>query len=458
MSKQDRQGVRTATDLERKYGFGKSFAEIMEIATDARNMAEKAEEGIEGLDHDEIFNLLTKDGALQGLYRGEDGDLYINASYIKAGIIKSPDGESLVINLDEGTIDATGSLKTEDVIWLGSYKGKAEMSGNVIKVECKDSSGEVVSGAYMTAGIDGAMIVSPTGFGMEYYVDGIIADEVMTTWGDNQIERVFGEMFPHTTKTIILNLTQATMNGQKGMWFVTLKKESEGNGFVIAQKQDYLKIVSMTKAMTNFLWGDWVMDGNFAPAGYGFGEEAATKAVSDCNDAKLTGLYKVNANSKNSPLTAATFLICESYSANSKKQTIFTNGSTTPVLATRTMSGGSWGNWEYINPPIAAGGEYRTIERWKGKAVYAKHIAQTMDVIGNASSYADYNVAHGISGFVNLVRVEANFNAQFNLPYMGANGDWYGIIEVNSTNIKLRCYKGTWTRPTLNATIYYTKE
>lgn len=35
--KQDRQGVRTATDLERKYGFGRTFAEIEGIATDARD-------------------------------------------------------------------------------------------------------------------------------------------------------------------------------------------------------------------------------------------------------------------------------------------------------------------------------------------------------------------------------------------------------------------------------------
>lgn len=35
--KQDRQGVRTAADLERKWQFGKQFAEIMGIALDARN-------------------------------------------------------------------------------------------------------------------------------------------------------------------------------------------------------------------------------------------------------------------------------------------------------------------------------------------------------------------------------------------------------------------------------------
>lgn len=36
-AKQDRQGVRTAADLERKYQFGKQFAEIVGIALDARD-------------------------------------------------------------------------------------------------------------------------------------------------------------------------------------------------------------------------------------------------------------------------------------------------------------------------------------------------------------------------------------------------------------------------------------
>lgn len=39
--KQDRQGVRTASDVERKYQFGKQFSEIMGIASDARNTSEE---------------------------------------------------------------------------------------------------------------------------------------------------------------------------------------------------------------------------------------------------------------------------------------------------------------------------------------------------------------------------------------------------------------------------------
>lgn len=42
MSKQDKIAPRTPADLERRYNFDKSFAEVMGIATDARNEAQEA--------------------------------------------------------------------------------------------------------------------------------------------------------------------------------------------------------------------------------------------------------------------------------------------------------------------------------------------------------------------------------------------------------------------------------
>lgn len=54
-SKQDRQGVRTATDLERKYQFGKTFAELMGIAMDARNKVDSVESSL----HSEIKEQYT---------------------------------------------------------------------------------------------------------------------------------------------------------------------------------------------------------------------------------------------------------------------------------------------------------------------------------------------------------------------------------------------------------------
>lgn len=42
---------------------------------------------VEALTHEDIFNLLTNDGAWQGIYRGSDGKLYINFTYARGGIL-----------------------------------------------------------------------------------------------------------------------------------------------------------------------------------------------------------------------------------------------------------------------------------------------------------------------------------------------------------------------------------
>lgn len=122
-SKQDAVAARTAADIERKYNFGKSFAEVMGLANDAQDAADRANDAAqkaeaavgnldEALTQEEIFNRLTKDGTMKGLYM-ENGELYINASYImtgefradliKAGIIKPTSGLT-EFDLDNGSL------------------------------------------------------------------------------------------------------------------------------------------------------------------------------------------------------------------------------------------------------------------------------------------------------------------------------------------------------------------
>ena len=46
MNKQDRQGARTPADLERKYNFGKTFAELMGLALDAQKSVSQVESSL----------------------------------------------------------------------------------------------------------------------------------------------------------------------------------------------------------------------------------------------------------------------------------------------------------------------------------------------------------------------------------------------------------------------------
>ena len=132
MSKQDRQPARTVTDFERKYQFGTKFAEVIGIAEEARTIASEAKDASsnpsENLTHEEVFNLLTKDGTLQGLYRGKDGDLYMNATYIKSGRIAGEMVDASTLDVSTGAkiagwaVDSnsihTGVLGGDGSMWL----------------------------------------------------------------------------------------------------------------------------------------------------------------------------------------------------------------------------------------------------------------------------------------------------------------------------------------------------
>lgn len=89
IKKQDIPASRTPADTERKYG-GK-FSEILGVAENARDEAKGAQNAVTELDkslgQDGIFNRLTNNGKAKGLYRDDEGNIYINADYIKSGTL-----------------------------------------------------------------------------------------------------------------------------------------------------------------------------------------------------------------------------------------------------------------------------------------------------------------------------------------------------------------------------------
>lgn len=100
MRKQDRQGVRLPADVERKWGFKKRFDNAMDAAAEASERAEKLNES---LDQEEVFNRLTNNGKAHGFFM-EDGQLYVNASYLVTGILQSLDKETFYLDLVNGVL------------------------------------------------------------------------------------------------------------------------------------------------------------------------------------------------------------------------------------------------------------------------------------------------------------------------------------------------------------------
>lgn len=116
-----------------------------------------------------------------------------------------------------------------------------------------------------------------------------------------------------------------------------------------------------------------------APDGFGLGGDAKVlTSADDVNTIGASGWYCwVNNNVPINAIgvTSLTIMRVDAYSSGVKVQTLY--GATDgvefimqPIVARRMIYGSKIGAWEYVNPPIQLGVEYRTTERYLGKPVY----------------------------------------------------------------------------------------
>lgn len=114
--------------------------------TAARNYAQQA---VRSQSQEDIFNRLTNGGTVQGIYL-EDGQIYINASYlksgtiaadlIKAGILQSADGKTFRLDLDNGTFTMEGSGR----FLSADAQTCIEVLGNELVLYSKDGEGQFI--------------------------------------------------------------------------------------------------------------------------------------------------------------------------------------------------------------------------------------------------------------------------------------------------------------------------
>ena len=109
-----------------------------------------------------------------------------------------------------------------------------------------------------------------------------------------------------------------------------------------------------------------------APVGFGLG--GATSEPDDLNDTTACGWYAFTASTANTPFSYGSLMVLNRY-GNQITQVAFNphmggNGE----ICIRHFYDGTWYEWEYINPPMKIGVEYRTTERINSKVVYLKNI------------------------------------------------------------------------------------
>lgn len=381
-------------------------------------------------------------GEIQGLYRDrEQTQPVFPLTKVKA--VSDDDGVGLNVLLDEMVYkgDAVGdaSVQPRDADTLGGhpaadYATQSFVTNKIAEAQISGGSGggSVDLSGYATKDEVNSKL-SKSGGTMTGWLkfDGTTIGHEWTTADGTKFQ-----VRPYTSG----NLFQIVTTPAGGSAIASLNVRNDGTVDVGKAPVDDMDVA--TKAYS---------DTNYAPLAASSGQG---KTITDCNSLYPSGFYRFDSGS-NLPFEYGTLIVSGRYTNNSNQIAMGNAGNNAGVVAIRANNNA----WSYINPLMLAGTEYATAEFYKGKRVYAKLVSKTLGVNGNNSSNTDVNIAHGISGLVNVVRVEANLNGVWFLPYQDTTtGGTLSIIGISSTNITLRFYKTKWDSLTLNAVVYYTKE
>lgn len=187
-----------------------------------------------------------------------------------------------------------------------------------------------------------------------------------------------------------------------------------------------------------------------APDGYGLGTTAVTLTASDdLDNVSGSGWYywgsSIPANAPSLLHFDSTPVYCSMFII-SAVQIVFSYNDRNNI-AIRSKNNSGFIPWEYVNPALKPGVEYRTTERYLGKPVYVKVVD-----CGNLPASGLKNIAHGIAN-CKPIHVYGEMSNGNTLPYaVGTN--YY--ISADGSYIQIYV-TGDLSNQTVKATIKYTK-
>lgn len=169
------------------------------------------------------------------------------------------------------------------------------------------------------------------------------------------------------------------------------------------------------------------LESSKAPAGYGYGDTMTSIVATTTadSDAQLANIYGAMPDMTCRQLTVQCpelekgyYTFCGTlYRSDSNYGWLKVMANYNGLTVQKTLNSGTWGEWEWVNPPMEAGVEYRTTERYKGKPVYAQLVDCGVLPIANAAkevSFADNGVTIVIAAEMCSAR---NDGAAFTFPF-----------------------------------------
>ena len=207
-------------------------------------------------------------------------------------------------------------------------------------------------------------------------------------------------------------------------------RASSATGYVARAEQAAETAEMWAKASQNVAEGDFATRAELdavrvgaAPAGYGLGEFGRILTGADNIDTvKTNGWYLWNVNDKPRgayPTPSNDYMSLLRVWGNTavchQELVDMTNSGDHGAVCWRTIYGNVVFPWEWVNPPMFAGYEYRTTERFMGKSVYTKLID-----FGSNTNGRSVVVAYDV---YQVIRCEAQGGGSATYPWIQFQGN-----------------------------------
>lgn len=273
-----------------------------------------------------------------------------------------------------------------------------------------------------------------------------------------KVESVYASMGNMTRRMLTIGLG-ADGDIARGSWFVDITRFYESYGLV--------EIYNENKRYIRKLSGTWgglnsYDPSAFAPSGYGYGGGVPYVSVSDmwtdssyntALDGLLSGMKDGEAKQIRIPYIDGTTTLGTVYRAANDYATVVCYGyGSYGFIARKNKYNGYWTDWEWENPPMSLGTEYKTTERYQGNPVYTKLV--------DLGESANLKVVYVLEGNARIIRHEAMYGGTTSLPFINDTLDngysIWTLVDKGGVAIKMCC--GTYRiGGAMTAQIWYTK-
>ena len=326
-------------------------------------------------------------------------------------------GQTKILNVtSDGTGIAIGKMAESSNLF--ECRWPAKFDDNItLKAPLSIENGG--TGANNSASALANIGAAPTGYGFGGAPISVGSGQLTTeTALETALNAVYDAMSNGETKLVKFTGYPSTSDYN---WFGLLSKSSANYGSLIVHSA-LNKGDIRVKAKYNGSWqpisNSVACSDSFAPSGYGLGSSEFFN-FSNIDTITKPGWYYCNESSTPVGTDFSSnrwWLHVSGYAAGSTyaTQELYGYASSTVVKLVRHKAT-NWRTWEFDNPPMASGTEYRTTERWNGKVVYTKLLTyKTTSALSGATTT---KIAHGISNLDTAsLRVEWTTD-EWILPY-----------------------------------------